>query len=318
MGPETSTGGRLESLVARLRARLALGCVRHQIHFGPADDPDEAYDARDVDDEIGTTSAASSSTEAPCRIRLTPITTRALRPFWRSRPRTPHQRPPDDLDLYALDQEGAGVITQRAVDECPHRLDFPRGDGLDRAVHADDRHDPGGLEDKALVGHPEPGKAVPREEGGRDLLSPVLPPAPADPEGEKGFHSPGLEAIPDLLLVPGAAADRVPVGRHLSSILMYVKHIYAAITLAGRLMMKRTTIFADEETLSALQSLAKEEGVSLAEIIRQALEAFLAQHRSSRPPLSIVGIGRSGRDDVAERAEELLLRALRVSEGSGR
>lgn len=83
--------------------------------------------------------------------------------------------------------------------------------------------------------------------------------------------------------------------------------------------MKRTTIFADEETLSALQRLAKEEGVSLAEIIRKALEAFLAQHRSSRPPLSIVGIGRSGRDDVAERAEELLLRALRLSEeGSGR
>jgi len=82
--------------------------------------------------------------------------------------------------------------------------------------------------------------------------------------------------------------------------------------------MKRTTIFADEETLSALQSLAKEEGVSLAEIIRQALEAFLTQRRSSRPPLSIVGIGRSGRDDVAERAEELLLRAMRSSEGSGR
>lgn len=81
--------------------------------------------------------------------------------------------------------------------------------------------------------------------------------------------------------------------------------------------MKRTTIFADEETLLALRSIAKEEGVSLAEVIRKALEAFVAQHRSSRPPLSIVGIGRSGRHDVAERAEELLLQALRSSEGSG-
>ena len=81
--------------------------------------------------------------------------------------------------------------------------------------------------------------------------------------------------------------------------------------------MKRTTIFADEETLLALRSIAKAEGVSLAEIIRKALEAFVAHHRSARPPLSIVGIGRSGRHDVAERAEELLLQALRSSEGSG-
>lgn len=81
--------------------------------------------------------------------------------------------------------------------------------------------------------------------------------------------------------------------------------------------MKRTTIFADEETLLALRTIAKQEGVSLAELVRKALEAFVAQHRSTRPPLSIVGIGRSGRHDVSERAEELLLHALRSSEGSG-
>ncbi len=74
--------------------------------------------------------------------------------------------------------------------------------------------------------------------------------------------------------------------------------------------MKRTTVFASEETLFALRAIANEEGVSLAAIIRKALETFVAQRRASKP-LSIVGVGRSGRRDVAERSEELLLQALR-------
>lgn len=70
--------------------------------------------------------------------------------------------------------------------------------------------------------------------------------------------------------------------------------------------VKRTTIFADEETLAALRAIARERGISLAEAARQALAAFVAKHRPRRKPLSIIGIGRSGRKDVAERAEELL------------
>lgn len=70
--------------------------------------------------------------------------------------------------------------------------------------------------------------------------------------------------------------------------------------------VKRTTIFADEETLAALRTIARERGLSLAEAVRQALAAFVAKHRPRRKPLSIIGIGRSGRKDVADRAEALL------------
>ena len=70
--------------------------------------------------------------------------------------------------------------------------------------------------------------------------------------------------------------------------------------------MKRTTIFADENVLSALKHIADEEGVSIAETIRQALNRFVAQRQKGKKPLSLLGIGRSGRRDVSERCEELL------------
>jgi len=70
--------------------------------------------------------------------------------------------------------------------------------------------------------------------------------------------------------------------------------------------MKRTTIFAEEELLSGLKHIADEEGISVAEAIRQALQRFVAQRQKPRKRLSFVGIGRSGRKDVSERCEELL------------
>jgi len=70
--------------------------------------------------------------------------------------------------------------------------------------------------------------------------------------------------------------------------------------------MKRTTIFADENLLNAIKHIANEEGISIAEAIRQALDRFVAQRQRSKKRLSFVGIGRSGRKDVSERCEELL------------
>ncbi len=70
--------------------------------------------------------------------------------------------------------------------------------------------------------------------------------------------------------------------------------------------MKRTTIFADENLLNAIKHIADEEGISIAEAIRQALHRFIAQRQKSKKQLSFVGIGRSGRKDVSERCEELL------------
>ena len=70
--------------------------------------------------------------------------------------------------------------------------------------------------------------------------------------------------------------------------------------------MKRTTIFADEDLLSALREIAHREGTSIAEVIRQALNSFIADRRKDRKLPSILGIGQSGRKDIAERFEELL------------
>lgn len=70
--------------------------------------------------------------------------------------------------------------------------------------------------------------------------------------------------------------------------------------------MRRTTIFADDEVLRELKLIAKEENSNLSATIRKALEEYVGRHRSGRPLPSFVGIGRSGRKDVAERAEDLL------------
>jgi len=71
--------------------------------------------------------------------------------------------------------------------------------------------------------------------------------------------------------------------------------------------MKRTTVFADEELLNGLKRIADEEGIPVAEAIRQALDRFVTQRRKPKK-LSLLGIGRSGRKDISGRAEELLWR----------
>jgi hypothetical protein len=76
--------------------------------------------------------------------------------------------------------------------------------------------------------------------------------------------------------------------------------------------MKRTTVFADEETLKKLREIAKRENSSLAQVTRKALTEYVSRRRPKKTRLSLIGIGRSGRKDVAARAEELL------DEGFGR
>lgn len=70
--------------------------------------------------------------------------------------------------------------------------------------------------------------------------------------------------------------------------------------------MRRTTLFADDSMLNDLRRVAEERGMSLAEVIRQALRQFLRQYHTSPSRLSLLGAGRSKRRDVGERAEELL------------
>lgn len=71
--------------------------------------------------------------------------------------------------------------------------------------------------------------------------------------------------------------------------------------------MRRTTIFADEELLNEIREMAHDEQRSAAELIREAIVSYIAKKREPvEKKLSFLGIGESGRSDVAETHEELL------------
>ncbi len=60
--------------------------------------------------------------------------------------------------------------------------------------------------------------------------------------------------------------------------------------------MKRTTIMAQEDTLERLRALARERGVSFAEVAREALDEKAG---AFRPRPKSLGVGDSGRRDVS-------------------
>jgi metal-responsive CopG/Arc/MetJ family transcriptional regulator len=64
-------------------------------------------------------------------------------------------------------------------------------------------------------------------------------------------------------------------------------------------MLQRTTIVAPEELLRRLRVVAAERGSSMAELIREALEEKVAQHR---PKPKSLGVADSGFTDTARRA----------------
>jgi len=68
--------------------------------------------------------------------------------------------------------------------------------------------------------------------------------------------------------------------------------------------MKPTTVNLPEETEAKLNQLAVKTGRSYDEIIKEAIENYLAKETLSLP--KSVGMGASGISDLAERSEELL------------
>lgn len=70
--------------------------------------------------------------------------------------------------------------------------------------------------------------------------------------------------------------------------------------------MKRTTFFADEQLMDELKEIAREERKTLASVVREATALYVSEKRKKKRKLSIIGIGSSGRSDVAEKHEELL------------
>ena len=75
--------------------------------------------------------------------------------------------------------------------------------------------------------------------------------------------------------------------------------------------MVRTTVMADGELLEQLRAIAKEEGVSLGEVMRQGLEWRVQTRR--RPPsfLRRRPPGVEPTDDAASRDEEIILEWVR-------
>lgn len=69
--------------------------------------------------------------------------------------------------------------------------------------------------------------------------------------------------------------------------------------------MKRTTIKIPDALDAQLRHEARRRGTTIAEISREALEAYFGGP-STRRRLGAAGAGRSGRSDVSERIEEIL------------
>lgn len=69
--------------------------------------------------------------------------------------------------------------------------------------------------------------------------------------------------------------------------------------------MKRTTIKIPDALDARLRHEAQRRGTTMAEISREALEAYLGGP-STRRRLGAAAAGRSGRRDVSERIEEIL------------
>jgi len=70
--------------------------------------------------------------------------------------------------------------------------------------------------------------------------------------------------------------------------------------------MKRTTIFADDSLINEIRNISREENRSTAEVIREAIQTYIRHKHAGKKKLSFIGIGSSGRKNIAERHEELL------------
>lgn len=68
---------------------------------------------------------------------------------------------------------------------------------------------------------------------------------------------------------------------------------------------QKTTVYLNPADYRRLQALARAEGRSTAELIREAVSEYADRRAPVRLPRSI-GAGRSSRGDLSERAEDLL------------
>jgi hypothetical protein len=73
-------------------------------------------------------------------------------------------------------------------------------------------------------------------------------------------------------------------------------------------VMRRTTIFLDDQLLRRVRQFARREGKSLAAVVRESLAAYVSGGRRGNRLPSLAGRFASGHRDTSERADELLWR----------
>ena len=74
--------------------------------------------------------------------------------------------------------------------------------------------------------------------------------------------------------------------------------------------MKRTSVILSDETAARLHQVARLNGTSQAEVIRDAIEAKLEQDASERRELSFIGIYDGGDPHASTRVDEIVGAAL--------
>ena len=72
--------------------------------------------------------------------------------------------------------------------------------------------------------------------------------------------------------------------------------------------LTKTTLYLPEADYARLKAMARREGRATAELVREAVAEYASRRGARRLPRSL-GAGRSGRGDVAEKAD-LLLKGL--------
>ena len=79
--------------------------------------------------------------------------------------------------------------------------------------------------------------------------------------------------------------------------------------------MKRTTIMLPDDLDARLRFEARRLGVSVAEVVRDAVERHLPKRQPGKG-LSFFGVGEGGPPDVSERVDEYVRRAIRRRPGA--
>ena len=73
-------------------------------------------------------------------------------------------------------------------------------------------------------------------------------------------------------------------------------------------VMKRTTVFLEDKLLRRAQRAARAQGMSFANVVREALSRYLAEPSGGAALPSIAGRFESGTSDTSARVDELLWR----------